>query len=211
MPADPFTTGVPRPATIIGHRSPEFSVQAVVDGKISTISSLDLLGKYVLLFFYPNDFSFICPTEMHALQDSLHEFKKRRVEVIAASVDSIQTHMAWLTRPRERGGIEGITFSIVSDFKKELARAYCILDEQAGVCLRGVFLLDRDSIVQYGAVNNLNVGRNVGELLRVADAVQFTEKHGELCPMDWTPGTRTVSPTHEGKIRYYGPAASPAR
>lgn len=197
--------------TIIGRRSPEFSAQAMIGGKVASVTSVDLLGNYVLLFFYPNDFSFVCPTEMHSLQDNLHEFRKRRVDVIAVSVDSIETHRAWLSLPRAQGGIEGITFTIVADARKELSRAYCVLDERSGTALRGVFLLDRDSLVQYGAVNNLDVGRSVAELLRVIDAFQYTEKHGEMCPVDWTPGTPGVLPTDEGKARFYGAQESPVR
>ena len=177
--------------------------EADVGGQIKRINSLDLLGKYVLLFFYPNDFSFVCPTELYAIEENLAEFKKRQVEVVAVSVDSVHAHLAWLTLPRNEGGIEGISFALLSDIHKELSRAFCVLDEKSGVSLRGVFLLDRSGTVQYGAVHSLSLGRDIGELLRVIDAAQFSKKHGLLCPVDWAPGDQALDTTGEQKARYY--------
>lgn len=180
------------PASIIGKQSPEFVADIIVNGAVDTVNSLDFYGKYILFFFYEADFSLVCPTEMFALQDALPEFKKRNVDIVAVSVDSIQTHLAWLKVPRSEGGIEGITFMLLSDIHKTLSQAYCILDEERGYCLRGTFLVDRAGIVQYGSVNTYAVGRSVSALLRIIDALQFTETHGELCPMDWKPGTEAI-------------------
>ena len=179
-------------STIIGKRSPEFVADAIVNGEIQRINSLDFYGKYVLFFFYESDFSFVCPTEMLALQEKTAEFKKRSVEIVAASVDSIQSHAAWLKTPQEKGGIAGVTFIMLSDVHKTLSKAYCILDEKTGRSLRGTFFADPAGIVQYGAVYNYAIGRNIDELIRVIDAIQFTEKHGELCPMDWQQGQSTI-------------------
>ncbi|MBX7067003.1 MAG: peroxiredoxin [Parachlamydiales bacterium] len=178
--------------SIIGKRSPEFVVDAIINGRIERINSLDFYGKYLLLFFYQSDFSLICPTEMLALQDELNEFKKRNVDVVSVSVDSLQSHMAWLNVPRSQGGIEGITYPMISDIHKDLSRAFCVLDETNGCSLRGAFIVDNRGIVQYAAVHNFSIGRNIKELLRVVDAVQFTQKHGELCPVDWKPGEKPI-------------------
>lgn len=179
--------------TIIGKRSPEFVADAIVMGNVARINSLDFYGKFLLFFFYESDFSFVCPTEMHALQEALPEFNKRNVEVVAASVDPIQTHIAWLKTPRSLGGIEGTTFTMISDVHKTLTKAYYIFDEERGCSLRGTFIADKEGIVQYGAVNTLEIGRNIPDLLRIIDAIQFTETHGELCPMDWHPGQATIT------------------
>lgn len=180
--------------TIIGKRSPEFVADAIVDGKIIRINSLDFYGKYVLFFFYESDFSFVCPTEMLALAKNINEFKKRNVEVVTASVDSIQAHAAWLKIPQNQGGIQGFPFTMLSDLHKDLSRAYYILDEKTGRSLRGTFIVDPYGIVQYGSVHNYGVGRNTEELLRVIDAIQFTQKHGELCPLNWKPGQPGIKP-----------------
>lgn len=190
-------------AMIVGQRSPEFIIEGIVDGKVEKINSLNFYGKYVLFFFYAQDFSFVCPTEMQALQDSLPEFKKRNVHVASVSVDSIQAHLAWQRLPKEKGGIEGITFMMLSDIKKELSHAYRILNEESGISYRGTFIADRAGIVQYGSVHNMEIGRNIPELIRVIDALQFTEKHGELCPVDWQPGEKTVPLTDKGKNTFY--------
>lgn len=190
--------------TIVGRRSPEFVAEAVIDGKeIREINSLDFLGKYTLFFFYEADFSFVCPTEMRALQQALPEFQKRKVHVASVSVDSAQTHLAWLQVPAQRGGIQGITFMMISDIRKELSRAYCVLDEKTGTALRGTFIADKEGIVQYGAVNNRSIGRDIKELLRVVDAIEYTQKHGELCPVGWELGKPGVKVSEQEYQEFY--------
>lgn len=174
--------------SIIGKRSPEFVADAISKGQVVRLNSLDFYGKYVLFFFYEADFSVVCPTEMFALQEALPEFNKRNVEVVAVSVDPIQTHIAWLSTPQKEGGIQGITFTIISDVLKELSAAYHILDVEKGHSLRGTFIADQLGLVQYGAVNTVEIGRNIAELLRIIDAIQFTERSGELCPINWRQG-----------------------
>ncbi|MBY0110041.1 MAG: peroxiredoxin [Candidatus Babeliaceae bacterium] len=179
-------------ASIIGKQSPEFVADAIINGEVVHMNSLDFYGQYVLFFFYEADFSLVCPTEMYALQDALPEFKKRNVEVVAVSVDPIQTHLAWLKTPRKQGGIEGITFTMISDVHKVLSKAYYILDEKRGCCLRGTFLVDTNGIVQYGSVNSYQIGRNVPDIIRIIDAIAYTQTHKELCPMDWHPGDNAI-------------------
>jgi len=178
--------------SIVGKQTPEFIADAIVNGEIVRVSSLDFYGQFFMLFFYEADFSFICPTEMHALQEALPEFKKRNVDVLGVSVDPIQAHMAWLKTPRDQGGIQGITFPLIADVDKSLARAYYVLDEEEGFALRGTFLIDKTGIVQYSSINIFQIGRNVSDLLRTIDALQFTQEHKELCPMDWAPGKTSI-------------------
>ncbi len=177
---------------IIGKRSPEFVADAVYNDEVVRINSLDFYGRYVMFFFYEADFSFVCPTEMFALQEALPEFKKRKVEIAAVSVDSIQTHIAWLKTPRKEGGIEGVKFMVISDIKKTLSRAYYVLDETKGSPLRATFIVDPFGIVQYSSVNTVQIGRRISDLLRIIDALQFTVDHGELCPMDWKKGDKAI-------------------
>jgi len=182
----------PKHLSIIGKRSPEFAADAVINGKVERINTLDFYGQHVLLFFYESDFSFVCPTEMLGLQEKIEEFRKRNVTVLAASVNSVHSHLAWLKIPQSQGGIEGVTFPIISDILKELSRAFCILDEKKGCSLRGTFFIDQRGYVQYTAVHNFSIGRDIDELLRVIDAIQFSEKHGVLCPIDWKPGNQAI-------------------
>ena len=187
----------------IGKIAPEFHCDAVVDGSIKRISLADYPQDYKLLFFYPLDFTFVCPTELHALQDNITEFKKRHVQPIAISVDSVHTHLAWLNTPKTCGGIEGVTIPLVSDIHKNVARAYDVLNEEAGVSLRGVFLLDKHNVVQFASINNFALGRNVNEILRVIDALQHVEKNGEVCPANWNVGDRAMIATRDGLVEYF--------
>ncbi len=187
----------------IGKKAPDFKAQAVVKNQISDVTLADYTSHYKLLFFYPLNFTFVCPTEMHALQETLTEFVKRDVEVIGVSVDSVHSHLAWLNTPREKGGIQGVQYTLISDIHKNMARDYGVLDEQEGVALRGVFLIDRDDVVQYAAVHNLPLGRNVNEILRVIDALQHVEKNGVVCPANWTPGDKDMVPTNKGLKEYF--------
>ena len=173
---------------IVGTQAPDFTAEAVVDGEIADITLSRLAGRYVLLFFYPLDFSFVCPSELHSLQRALTEFQRRDVEVLGISVDSVFTHRAFLQAPKSTGGISGITFSLVSDISHRISRSFGVLAERESVALRATFVLDKEGIVQYGSVNTLDFGRSIGELLRVVDGIQFAETHGGLCPTNWQPG-----------------------
>ena len=187
----------------IGKQAPDFSCEAVVNGQIKHVSLADYSGGYKLLFFYPLDFTFVCPTELHALQDNLEQFKQRNVHVLAISVDSAHTHMAWLNTPKISGGIQGVTFPVLSDIHKSIAKNYDVQNEEFGISLRGVFLLDEKNVVQYASINNFALGRNVSELLRVVDSLTHVEKHGEVCPANWNVGDRAMTATREGVVQYF--------
>lgn len=187
----------------IGKNAPDFSCQAVVDGKIKNVSLSDFDGKYKILFFYPLDFTFVCPTEILALQDNLKEFEELNTQIIGASVDSVYSHLAWLNTSREKGGIKGITYPILSDIKKTISNDYGVLIEEDGVALRGVFLLDKDNIIQSATINNLSLGRSIPELLRVIKALQFVEEKGEVCPANWEPGKKSMKASQEGLEEYF--------
>jgi peroxiredoxin 2/4 len=188
---------------IVGKRAPEISCEAVIGGVAKHFSLSAIHGKYKLLFFYPLDFTFVCPTELHALQDRLADFTARHVEVIAVSVDSVYSHMAWLDVPRSRGGIAGVSYTLLGDITKTISRDYGVLNEELGVALRGVFLLDQDNVVQYAAVNNLALGRNIAELIRVVDALTHVQKMGEVCPANWDPVHKAMKPNAEGLKEYF--------
>ncbi len=190
-------------SVLVAHEAPDFLAPAVMpDGQIEENFRLaDLRGKYVVLFFYPLDFTFVCPTEILAHHKRVPEFQKRGVAVVGVSIDSQFTHFAWRGTPVKEGGIGAVDFPLVADIKHEIARAYGI-EHPDGVALRASFLIDREGIVQHQVVNNLPLGRDVDEMLRVVDALQFTEKHGEVCPAGWHAGEAGMKPTAEGVSGY---------
>jgi len=190
---------------LVNKLAPDFSAKAIVEKSIVENFRLsDFRGKkYVVLFFYPLDFTFVCPTELHAFQEKLEEFTKRHVEVIGVSTDSWFSHLAWLNLPKKQGGIEGVGYPLVSDFTKKIARDYDVLIEEDGVALRGLFLIDKNGVVQHQLVNNLPLGRSVEEALRLVDALQFTEKHGEVCPANWHKGNKAMNPNEKGLKEFF--------
>lgn len=191
--------------SLIGKPAPEFTAPAVIHGQFKDDFKLsDFKGKkYVLLFFYPLDFTFVCPTELHAFQASLEQFRKLDCEVVGVSVDSKFSHLAWINTPLANGGIEGVTYPLVSDLTKQISKDYDVLLEGAGVALRGLFLIDKQGIVQHLLINNLPLGRSVDEALRVLDALQFTEAHGEVCPANWKKGAKSMKPTTDGLKTFF--------
>jgi len=189
---------------LVNKEAPDFCAKAVVGNKtVDEFKLSDHRGKYVVLFFYPLDFTFVCPTELHAFQEKLEEFKKRNVEVIGVSTDSWFSHHAWLNTPRSKGVIEGVAYPLVSDFNKTISRDYDVLFEGLGAAFRGLFLIDKNGIVQHQVVNNLPLGRNIGEALRMVDALQFFEEHGEVCPANWTQGAKAMKPNEDGLKEYF--------
>ena len=191
---------------LIGKPAPHFKAKAVVKGKIVDEFSLDdLHGKYILFFFYPLDFTFVCPTELHAFQDQLEEFHKRGTQVVGCSVDSWYTHAAWLNLPKSKGGIEGIQYPLVSDLNKQISLRYQVLKEDEGLAYRGQFLIDKQGIIRHQLINDLPIGRSVDEALRLLDALIFHEQHGEVCPANWKVGAKTMKPTQEGLLHYFDP------
>lgn len=188
----------------IGKTAPDFSVQAVVDGEVKNISLQDYRGKYVILFFYPKDFTYVCPTELHAFQDSLEEFENRGAQVIGCSVDDLGTHQRWLKTDKKAGGVKGISYPLISDTTHELSKLYNVLDSQSGLSFRGSFLIDKDGIIRHMVVNDLPLGRSIDEELRVLDALIFFENHGLVCPANWQQGQRAMAPNEEGLKEYFG-------
>ena len=188
---------------IVGRKAPDFALEGVLNGRFGTYRLSEHRGRWVVLFFYPLDFTFVCPTEILAFSDRLGEFRKLGAEVLGASVDSKFSHLAWTEKPREQGGIKGLAYPLLEDLKKELAAAYGVLDEAGAVALRGLFLIDPEGVVQHATVNNLGVGRSVDETLRVLQAFQHVREHGEVCPADWKPGTKTMKADWEKSKEYF--------
>lgn len=194
-------------STLVGKTAPNFNAAAVVNGQINNEFKLsDLKGKYIILFFYPLDFTFVCPTELHAFQEKLREFQSRNTEVVGVSVDSIYSHFAWINTPVNQGGINGVTYPLVSDINKSIATDYGVLVENAGIAYRGLFLIDKEGVVRHTVVNDLPLGRNVDEAIRILDALQFTEQHGEVCPANWTKDKKSMKPTQDGLTEYFSNA-----
>jgi alkyl hydroperoxide reductase subunit AhpC len=183
--------------------APDFSADAVVNGEFKTIKLSDFRGKYVVLFFYPLDFTFVCPTELVAFSDQIDEFKKRGCEVLAVSVDSKFSHLAWVNTPRKEGGIGQVTYPIISDLSKSISRDYGVLLEEAGISLRGLFLIDKQGVLRHALVNDLPLGRSVAEAIRTLDALQHFEENGEVCPADWHKGQLAMKPDTVGSKAYF--------
>ncbi len=189
-------------SVLVAKPAPDFkSVAVFADNEMKELSLADYRGKYVVLFFYPLDFTFVCPSELIAFDRRLPEFEERNVAVIGVSVDSQFTHLAWKNTAVERGGIGQVRFPMVADLNKSIARDYdVLLDEQ--IALRGSFLIDREGTVQHQVVNNLPLGRDIDEMLRVVDALRFTEEHGEVCPAGWSKGKEGMKGSPEGVAEY---------
>ncbi len=188
----------------VGQQAPDFTATAVFDQEFQEIKLSQYRGKYVVLFFYPLDFTFVCPTEITAFSDRYEEFSSKDTEVLGVSVDSQYSHLAWLQTGREAGGLGDIAYPLVSDLNKTIARDYNVLDEEAGVAVRGLFIIDPDGMIMHATVNNLPVGRNVDETLRVLQAFQHIRSHpDEVCPADWTPGDPTMNPDPVKSKEYF--------
>lgn len=204
-------------AVLVGKKAPDFSAAAVIDGTdiVENFSLSQFKGKYVILFFYPKDFTFVCPTELHAFQEKLDAFKAKNTEIIAVSTDTEQSHWGWLQMSKDQGGIEGVTYPIVADTNKTISYNYDVLagdfyyDEndmlQAEgelVAYRGLFLIDREGVVRHQLVNDLPLGRNIDEAMRMLDSLQYLEEHGEVCPANWSAGKSGMKATHDGVAEY---------
>jgi peroxiredoxin (alkyl hydroperoxide reductase subunit C) len=188
--------------TLVTREAPDFTAQAVLpSGEIDELTLSSSRGKYVVLFFYPLDFTFVCPSEILAFDRQLQAFKDRNVEVIGVSVDSAYSHVAWRETEVKKGGIGHIGYPLVADLSKNIARSYGVLlnDE---VALRGLFLIDKAGVVRHAVVNDLPLGRNVDEALRMVDALQFSEEYGDVCPANWKKGQQGMKPTAEGVADY---------
>ena len=187
---------------LVTKNAPEFEAEAVMpNNSFETVSLSSYKGKYVVVFFYPLDFTFVCPSEILAFNKQIEDFKAKGCELLGISVDSIYTHLAWKNTPVDQGGIGQVQFPLISDISKSISTDYGVLFE-GGVSLRGLFLIDKDGVVRHQLVNDLPLGRNVDEALRVIDALQFHETHGEVCPANWRPGEDAMKPTPEGVADY---------
>lgn len=204
---------------LVGRKAPSFKAKAVVEGGLFVDDfSLDqyLSKKHVVFFFYPKDFTFVCPTELHAFQEKLAAFESRNTVVIACSTDTEQSHWGWLQMPKNQGGIKGITYPIVADTNKTISMSFDVLNGDYSVdddgqliassemiAFRGLFLIDKEGVVQHQLVNNLPLGRNVDEALRMVDALQFNEENGEACPANWNSGKEGLVANHNGVADYF--------
>eukprot|EP01135_Chromosphaera_perkinsii_P004209 Nk52_evm28s271 gene=Nk52_evmTU28s271 len=191
---------------VIQKPAPQFEADAVVNGEFKKIKLSDYKGKYVVFFFYPLDFTFVCPTEIVAFSDAAEEFRKLNVEVIACSIDSKFSHLAWTKTPRKEGGLGPMNIPLVSDLTKQISRDYGVLLEEEGIALRGLFIIDDKGILRQITVNDLPVGRSVDETLRLIQAFQFTDEYGEVCPANWKPGKATMVPEPEKSKNYFSKA-----
>jgi peroxiredoxin 2/4 len=188
----------------VGQVAPDFTAQAVVGQQFERVRLSSYHGKYIVLFFYPLDFTFVCPTEIIAFSDRYNEFKDLGTEILAVSVDSEYSHLAWIQTDRKMGGLDEINYPLVSDLKKEISLAYNVLDPNIGVALRGLFIIDRSGILQYATINNLSFGRSVDETLRVLKAIQHVQANAnEVCPVDWQPGSKTINPDPVKSKEYF--------
>lgn len=192
---------VPMPA-FVTKPAPTFTAEAYVDGSFRTISLEEYRNKKVVLFFYPLDFTFVCPTEILAFADNRAEFEKRNTVILGVSVDSKFSHRAWAQVDRNEGGIKGVNFPLIADVRRSIATDYGVLLEESGISLRGVFILNKDHIVKHITVNHNDLGRNVEEILRLVDAIEHSEKNGEVCPANWKNGQRAMKPTSESLKEY---------
>ena len=188
-------------AILVGREAPDFTVPAVLgDGKIVENYNLkdNIKGKYAVVFFYPLDFTFVCPSELIALDNAIEQFKSRHVEVIGVSIDSQFTHNAWRNTPVDKGGIGQVKYTLAADVAHTICRSYGVEHPQAGVALRGVFVIDKNGVVRSEIVNDLPLGRSVQEIIRIVDALQFHEEHGEVCPANWKKGDKGMQASPKG-------------
>ncbi|MBI2070758.1 MAG: peroxiredoxin [Elusimicrobia bacterium] len=192
--------------SLVQKDAPDFIGQAVVDGNFKEIKLADYQGKWLVLFFYPLDFTFVCPTEITAFDEALGEFKKLGAEVVGCSVDSKYSHLAWTQVPRKNGGLGPLGYPLLADLTKKVAADYGVLTE-AGLALRGLFVINPKGKVAYQVVHDLGVGRSVQEVLRVIAAFQENEKTGEVCPANWKPGAKTIKPNPQDSKEYFALAA----
>lgn len=191
-------------SVLVGKQAPDFTVPAVLaDGQIVDEYTLSeaIKGKYGLVFFYPLDFTFVCPSELIALDHRIADFKERNVEVIGVSIDSHFSHNAWRNTPVDKGGIGPVGYTLAADMNHDIVKAYDV-ESEGGVAFRGAFLIDKEGVVQSQIINNLPLGRNMDELIRLVDALQFHEEHGEVCPAGWKKGDKGMDASPDGVAKY---------
>lgn len=191
------------PTLLVKRSAPTWSGKAVVKGEIKEISSNDYKGRFQVLLFYPLDFTFVCPTELIAFSDRASEFRAVGAEIIGISVDSEYSHLAWSQTPREKGGLYPMDIPLLSDITKETAKKFGVLWD-GSVAVRGLFIIDGQGVIRHATINDLPIGRSVDEALRVVQAIQYTDKHGEVCPANWKPGSKSMKADPKGSLEYFG-------
>ncbi|KAG1146758.1 hypothetical protein G6F37_007514 [Rhizopus arrhizus] len=190
----------------VQHPAPQWKAQSLVNGEFKELSSADFKGKFLVMVFYPADFTFVCPTELLAFSDRIEDFRKLNAEVVGISVDNVHSHLAWTNVPRKQGGLGSINIPLVSDIKKEISTDYNVLIPEEGLALRGLFVIDPKGTLRIANIHDLPIGRSVDETLRVIEAIKFTDEHGEVCPANWTKGEKTIKPDPKGSLEYFGSA-----
>ncbi|GAB1606438.1 peroxiredoxin-2-like [Argonauta hians] len=187
----------------IAEPAPDFKAMAVVDGQFKTVQLSDYKGKYLVLMFYPLDFTFVCPTEIIGFSDRVNEFRKIDCEVVACSTDSHFCHLAWIQTPRKQGGLGDMAIPIMADKTLRISRAYGCLKEDEGIAFRALYIIDGKGILRQSTINDLPVGRSIDETLRLVQAFKYTDKHGEVCPVGWKPGSSSMKPDPTGSKEYF--------
>ncbi|KAL3149717.1 hypothetical protein ABBQ38_013545 [Trebouxia sp. C0009 RCD-2024] len=193
----------PAVEAFVSSPAPDFTAPAVIDGEISEVSLKNYRGQYVILFFYPKDFTFVCPTEIIAFSERAKQFEQLNCQLIAASTDTEETHLAWIKTPRKKGGLGIMQIPILADTTKEIAARYGVLVKDKGVALRGLFIINPEGVLEQATINNMPIGRSVDEALRLLQAIQFVAEHGEVCPADWKPGAKSMIPDAEKSLEYF--------
>ncbi|GAB0098839.1 Peroxiredoxin 1 [Sergentomyia squamirostris] len=191
-------------APLLQRPAPDFCGTAVINGELRELSLGDFRGRYLVLFFYPLDFTFVCPTEIIAFSDRVGEFNELGCEVVAVSTDSHFSHLAWTQVSRREGGIGKVSLPLLSDKSMRISREYGVLNEETGIAYRGLFIIDTNQTLRQITINDLPVGRSVDETLRLVKAFQFTDAHGEVCPANWQPGGKTIKPETEKSKEFFG-------
>ncbi|KAD4384357.1 hypothetical protein R6Q59_011598 [Mikania micrantha] len=190
---------------LVGNQAPDFEAEAVFDQEFIKVKLSDYIGKkYVILFFYPLDFTFVCPTEITAFSDRYAEFEKINTEVLGVSVDSVFSHLAWVQTDRKSGGLGDLNYPLISDVTKSISKAFNVLIEDQGIALRGLFIIDKEGVIQHSTINNLAIGRSVDETLRTLQALQYVQENpDEVCPAGWKPGEKSMKPDPKGSKEYF--------
>ncbi|KQJ82556.1 2-Cys peroxiredoxin BAS1, chloroplastic [Brachypodium distachyon] len=190
---------------LVGNKAPDFDAEAVFDQEFINVKLSDYIGKkYVILFFYPLDFTFVCPTEITAFSDRHEEFEKINTEILGVSVDSVFSHLAWVQTERKSGGLGDLKYPLVSDVTKSISKSFGVLIPDQGIALRGLFIIDKEGVIQHSTINNLGIGRSVDETLRTLQALQYVQENpDEVCPAGWKPGEKSMKPDPKGSKEYF--------
>ncbi|XP_062219248.1 2-Cys peroxiredoxin BAS1, chloroplastic [Phragmites australis] len=190
---------------LVGNKAPDFEAEAVFDQEFINVKLSDYIGKkYVILFFYPLDFTFVCPTEITAFSDRHEEFEKLNTEILGVSIDSVFSHLAWVQTDRKAGGLGDLKYPLISDVTKSISKSFGVLIPDQGIALRGLFIIDKEGVIQHSTINNLAIGRSVDETMRTLQALQYVQENpDEVCPAGWKPGEKSMKPDPKGSKEYF--------